>query len=140
MERLVFRHLGGHRLGAGRGGGFRAEQQREVMHCGDLPEVSRTLCSTLYPSDERRRPNPTASSQAHRNFWFPQPTALLLCDRLHMRKAVRIVFLFVVGLLSSAFLGVITAMMTAVSLAATAPIALVVPGTGTPDANIVTNY
>jgi hypothetical protein len=57
-----------------------------------------------------------------------------------MRKAVRIVFLFVVGLLSSAFLGVITAMMTAVSLAATAPIALVVPGTGTPDANIVTNY
>lgn len=57
-----------------------------------------------------------------------------------MRKAVRIVFLFVVGLLSSAFLGVITAMVTAVSLAATAPIALVVPGTGTPNANIVTNY
>ena len=57
-----------------------------------------------------------------------------------MRKAVRIVFLFFVGLLSSAFLGVVTAMMTAVSLAATAPIALVVPGTGTPDANIVTNY
>lgn len=57
-----------------------------------------------------------------------------------MRKAVRIVFLFVVGLLSSAFLGVMTAMVTAVSLAATAPIALVVPGTGTPNANIVTNY
>ena len=57
-----------------------------------------------------------------------------------MRKAARIVVLFLLGLLSTAFFGVVTAMMTAVSLAATTPIALVVPGTGTPNANIVTDY
>lgn len=57
-----------------------------------------------------------------------------------MRKAARTVFLFLLGLLSTALFGVVTAMMTAVSLAATTPIALVVPGTGTPNANIVTNY
>jgi hypothetical protein len=32
------------------------------MHRGRLPEVSGTLCSTLYPSDERHRTNPTASA------------------------------------------------------------------------------
>ena len=45
--------------------------------------------------------------------------------------------LFVLGILSSAVLGVATALTAAVSLAATA---LIVPGTGTPNANIVENY
>ena len=47
-----------------------------------------------------------------------------------MRKAGRVVVLFVLSLLSTAALGVITAVMSAVSLAATA---LIVPGTGDPD-------
>ena len=47
-----------------------------------------------------------------------------------MRKAGRVVALFVLSLLSTAALGVITAVMAAVSLAATA---LIVPGTGDPD-------
>lgn len=54
-----------------------------------------------------------------------------------MRKVGRVVVVFVVGLLSSVVLGVAVALTTAVSLAATA---LIVPGTGTPNANIVTDY
>jgi pimeloyl-ACP methyl ester carboxylesterase len=54
-----------------------------------------------------------------------------------MRKAARVVFLFLVGVLSSVVLGVLTALTAAVSLAATA---LIVPGTGTPDAGAVKNY
>ena len=47
-----------------------------------------------------------------------------------MRKAGRVVVLFVLSLLGTAALGAITAVMSAVSLAATA---LIVPGTGDPD-------
>ncbi|OBK72891.1 PE-PPE domain-containing protein [Mycobacterium sp. 1274761.0] len=54
-----------------------------------------------------------------------------------MRNAVRSVFLLLLGLLSAVFLGAAMAFVSAVSLAATA---LIVPGTGTPDANIVPNY
>jgi hypothetical protein len=54
-----------------------------------------------------------------------------------MRKSARIVSLFVLGMLSSVVLGVVTALTAAVSLAATA---LIVPGTGTPDANVVALY
>jgi hypothetical protein len=54
-----------------------------------------------------------------------------------MRKAAKVALLFVLGLLSSVFLGVAMALTAAVSLAATA---LIVPGTGTPNANIVSNY
>ncbi|HEX2284457.1 MAG TPA: PE-PPE domain-containing protein, partial [Mycobacterium sp.] len=54
-----------------------------------------------------------------------------------MRKAVRVVVLVFLGVLSTAVMGVVTALMSAISLAATA---LIVPGTGTPNANIVTNY
>lgn len=54
-----------------------------------------------------------------------------------MRKSVRILFLVVLGMLGTAVLGAVTALVAAVSLAATA---LIVPGTGTPDANNVTNY
>ena len=55
-----------------------------------------------------------------------------------MRKAGRVVVLFVLSLLSTAVLGAVTALMAAVSLAATT--ALIVPGTGTPDANSVGRY
>jgi hypothetical protein len=54
-----------------------------------------------------------------------------------MRKPARIVSLFVLGMLSSVVLGVVTALTAAVSLAATA---LIVPATGTPDANVVALY
>jgi hypothetical protein len=54
-----------------------------------------------------------------------------------MRKAAKVALLFALGLLSSVFLGVAMALTAAVSLAATA---LIVPGTGTPNANIVSNY
>lgn len=54
-----------------------------------------------------------------------------------MRKAGRLIVLFFVSLLSTALLGVVTALMSAVSLAATA---LIVPGTGTPDANVVEGF
>src|SRR5918994_3986130 len=47
-----------------------------------------------------------------------------------MRKASRVCLLFVLSLLSTAVLGVLTAVMSAVSLAATA---LIVPGTGDPN-------
>src|SRR6202012_5417126 len=33
------------------------------LHGRDLRVVSRTLCSTLYPSDERREKNPTAGGE-----------------------------------------------------------------------------
>src|SRR4051812_47103665 len=48
-----------------------------------------------------------------------------------MRKGIRIVVLSILGLLSTAVLGIITTIVAAVSLAATA---LIVPGTGTPSA------
>jgi pimeloyl-ACP methyl ester carboxylesterase len=54
-----------------------------------------------------------------------------------MRKWARIALLFVLGMLSSVALGVGMALTAAVSLAATA---LIVPGTGTPNANIVALY
>jgi hypothetical protein len=54
-----------------------------------------------------------------------------------MQKSARVLFLLLLGMLSTAALGAVTALMAAVSLAATA---LIVPGTGTPDANIVTDY
>ncbi|MGV0853224.1 PE-PPE domain-containing protein [Mycolicibacterium phlei] len=54
-----------------------------------------------------------------------------------MRKAGRFIVLFFASLLSTAVLGAAAALMAAVSLAATA---LIVPGTGTPDANVVENY
>jgi pimeloyl-ACP methyl ester carboxylesterase len=54
-----------------------------------------------------------------------------------MRKSARIVVMFVLGMLSSVVLGAAMALTAAVSLAATA---LIVPGTGTPDANIVDLY
>ena len=55
-----------------------------------------------------------------------------------MRKCIRVIALSLLGLLSTAVLGALTAMMAAVSLAATT--ALIVPGTGTPDANTVGQY
>ncbi|RAV17048.1 PE-PPE domain-containing protein [Mycolicibacterium sp. GF69] len=55
-----------------------------------------------------------------------------------MRKCIRVAVLALLGLLSTAVLGALTAVMAAVSLAATT--ALIVPGTGTPNANDVTNY
>ena len=54
-----------------------------------------------------------------------------------MRKVGRVVILFLLSLLSTAVLSAATALMAAVSLAATA---LIVPGTGTPNANTVGNY
>ncbi|MDA4109413.1 PE-PPE domain-containing protein [Mycolicibacterium holsaticum] len=55
-----------------------------------------------------------------------------------MRKAGRAIFLVFLGALSTAVFGVITAVMAALSLAATT--VLIVPGTGTPNANVVENY
>lgn len=55
-----------------------------------------------------------------------------------MRKCVRVVLLALLGLLSTAVLGTLTALMAAVSLAAST--ALIVPGTGTPNANDVGDY
>lgn len=54
-----------------------------------------------------------------------------------MRKAARIAVLFFLSALSTAVLAAITALFSAISLAATA---LIVPGTGTPDANVVVDY
>ena len=54
-----------------------------------------------------------------------------------MRKSAHVLVLVVLGVLSTAALTVVTAVMSAISLAATA---LIVPGTGTPNANIVSNY
>lgn len=54
-----------------------------------------------------------------------------------MRQGVRITFLFILGALSTAVLAAITAVFSAISLAATA---LIVPGTGTPDADVVADY
>src|ERR1700704_7213703 len=54
-----------------------------------------------------------------------------------MRKSARIVVMFVLGMLSSVVLGAAMALTAAVSLAATA---LIVPGTGPPDATIVSLY
>ncbi|WP_099037276.1 PE-PPE domain-containing protein [Mycobacterium neglectum] len=54
-----------------------------------------------------------------------------------MRKAGRVVVLFLLSLLGTAVLGAVTALVAAVSLAATA---LIVPGTGTPNANGVGGY
>jgi pimeloyl-ACP methyl ester carboxylesterase len=54
-----------------------------------------------------------------------------------MRKSARVVVLFILGMLSTAVLGVVGALMAAVSLAATA---LIVPGTGTPMAGNVALY
>lgn len=55
-----------------------------------------------------------------------------------MRKCIRVIFLSLLGLLSAAVLSAATALLAAVSLAATT--ALIVPGTGTPNANDVTDY
>lgn len=55
-----------------------------------------------------------------------------------MRKASRVVVLLLLGVVSTAVMGVVTALVAAVSLAATT--ALIVPGTGTPDANVVEDY
>ena len=54
-----------------------------------------------------------------------------------MRKVARVVVLSILGLLGSAVLTTIAALVSAVSLAATV---LIVPGTGTPDANGITGY
>ena len=54
-----------------------------------------------------------------------------------MRKAGRVVILFILSLFSTAVLSAVAAVMAAVSLAA---VALIVPGTGTPNANDVENY
>ncbi|MGV0792925.1 PE-PPE domain-containing protein [Mycolicibacterium sp. XJ1819] len=54
-----------------------------------------------------------------------------------MRKGIRLVGLFLLGLFSTAVMGAVAALMSAISLAATA---LIVPGTGTPDANNVEFY
>lgn len=97
------------------------------------------MCSTLYLSDEERRANPTRWRElCGIKFCVPVIWVSSLCDRLPMRKTARVFFLLVLGMLSTAVLGAVTALMVAVSLAATT--ALVVPGTGTPDANDVTNY
>lgn len=61
-----------------------------------------------------------------------------LCDSSHMREAARVVVLFFLSAVGTAVLGVVTALMSAVSLAATT--ALIVPGTGTPDAEAVGGY
>ena len=55
-----------------------------------------------------------------------------------MRKGIRVVLFSLLGLLSTAVLGAFTALMAAVSLAAST--ALIVPGPGTPDANEVEFY
>ncbi|OBK73064.1 PE-PPE domain-containing protein [Mycobacterium sp. 1164985.4] len=55
-----------------------------------------------------------------------------------MREAARVVVFFFLSVVGTAVLGVVTALMSAVSLAATT--ALIVPGTGTPDAEAVGGY
>jgi hypothetical protein len=54
-----------------------------------------------------------------------------------MRGSARALVLVVLALISSAVLGFASAFIGALALGATA---LIVPGTGTPNANIVTNY
>lgn len=55
-----------------------------------------------------------------------------------MRKGIRVLYLSLLGLLSAAVLSAATAFVAAISLAAST--ALIVPGTGTPNANEVDNY
>jgi hypothetical protein len=55
-----------------------------------------------------------------------------------MRKSARALVLVVLSLLSAAVLGVTSAFMASFALGAAT--ALIVPGTGTPDANVVENY
>jgi hypothetical protein len=54
-----------------------------------------------------------------------------------MRKSARALVLVVLAVLTSTVLGVASAFMASLALGATA---LIVPGTGTPNANIVTDY
>src|SRR5215211_6986768 len=54
-----------------------------------------------------------------------------------MRKAGRVVVLFLLSLVSTAVLTAATLVLSAISLAATV---LIVPGTGTPDANGIGGY
>jgi PE-PPE domain len=92
-----------------------------------FPEASRTLCSTLYPNDERGRRNPTVSSFL----------IVSLCDRLRMRKSARAIALVFLALLTSVVLGLTSAFMAALAVGATA---LIVPGTGTHNILTVTGY
>ena len=55
-----------------------------------------------------------------------------------MRKSARALVLVVLAVLTSTILGVASAFMAAFALGAAT--ALIVPGTGTPNANIVENY
>nr|CRL74993.1 PE-PPE domain-containing protein [Mycolicibacterium komanii] len=55
-----------------------------------------------------------------------------------MRKCIRVLYLSLLGLLSAAVLSAATAFVAAISLAAST--ALIVPGTGTPNANDVDDY
>jgi hypothetical protein len=55
-----------------------------------------------------------------------------------MRKSARAFVLVVLAILTTAILGVGSAFMSALALGAAT--ALIVPGTGTPNANIVTDY
>jgi len=63
--------------------------------------------------------------------------ASALCDRSSMRKSARTLAV-VLAVLSSAVLGIVSAFMAAFAVGAAT--ALIVPGTGTPNANIVQNY
>lgn len=67
-------------------------------------------------------------------------TQAALSGRSRTRRPARVVSFAVVGLLSSAFLTALTVLTSAVSLAATSVVTLLVPGTGTPNANIVKDY
>ena len=55
-----------------------------------------------------------------------------------MRKSERALVLVVLSLLSAVVLGITSAFMAAFALGAAT--ALIVPGTGTPNANVVENY
>lgn len=60
-----------------------------------------------------------------------------MCDRGHMRKSLRATVLTVLAFVTAIALGIASALTGAVTLAATA---LIVPGTGTPNATNVTDY
>src|SRR5262245_50095717 len=57
-----------------------------------------------------------------------------------MRKFSRAVLVAVLALVTSVVLGATSAFMAAFALGAVGTTALIVPGTGTPDASMVTNY
>src|SRR4029453_10829389 len=99
-------------------------EQNLVFHSLLLRRTASRESDTLQRTLRKRLPCSTTGASA-------------LCDRSSMRKSARTLAV-VLAVLSSAVLGIVSAFMAAFAVGAAT--ALIVPGTGTPNANIVQNY